>query len=846
MRKTITLVSTLLIVCFNAYAVRISGTITNTQGTPLPYASIQIKGTQKGTTANNQGKYFIDVEPGTYTIEAQYVGYAKQQQKVTASGNITLDFTLTEQQLSLSSVTVKTGGEDPAYEIIRNAIKKRKDYLNAVDSLTCEAYIKTLVKTRRLPKKVFGQKIDTADWKQMGVDSAGKGIIYLSESLTRIALKKPGKIKLEVLSGRESGSNGYGFNFPTFIDFYENNVNVLSTAFAPRGFISPIADGALNFYKYHYLGSFFEDGIEVNKIQVTPRRTFEPLFTGIINITEGDWRIHSLDLMLTKQSMLEIMDTVQIKQIQAPINNTIWRTKNQVVYFSFKMFGIDAVGNFLNDYSKYDITPSFGKKYFNNVLVKYDTAVNKKSKGYWDSIRPVPLEPEEIKDYKVKDSAYQYQRDSVWTKSYVDSLRKRQGKITPLSVLQTGFTRTSYNIANKTSTSFKWYPLLPGIQYNTVEGAVLNASFAITKNWSVSKKQVLFQPHFRYGKNNTHFNAWATLAFSKRGMLFSDNGPGVQNASLSFSGGKRVSQFNKDNPITEGVNSFYTLWLNHNYMKLYENYFGEINYSNKMESGLRYNLNLLYEDRLPVNNTTSYSFIKYNPKKFTPNYPTEILDSQFTRHQAVIAGVTLSYQPGQKFIEFPKGKMPIGSKYPTFQLNYQKGIPNIAGSDVDFDKWKFSVFDDMNLKLLGNLRYRFDIGGFINSNKVPVQDYQFFNGNQTFIASEYMNSFQLAPYYANSTTAHFYAVGHIEHHFNGLLTNKIPLFRRLNWYLVAGGNAFYVNQHNNYVEVFGGVENIFKLLRVDFITSYLNGKTGQFGVRLGFGGLLGGKIRIDR
>lgn len=845
MRKIVTLfiLSTLLI---NAHAARISGTITNTQGAPLPFASIQIKGTQKGTTANNQGRYFIDVEPGTYIIEVQYVGYARQQQKLTVTGNTTLNFTLTEQQLTLSSVTVKAGGEDPAYEIIRNAIKKRKEYLNAVDSLTCEAYIKTLIKTRRLPRRILGQKIDSTDLKEMGVDTAGKGIIYLSESLTRIAFKKPDKVKLEVLSGRESGGNGYGFNFPTFIDFYENNVNVVPSQIAPRGFVSPIADGALNYYKYHYLGSFFEDGIEVNKIQVTPRRTFEPLFTGIINITEGDWRIHSLDLQLTKQSMLEIMDTVQIKQIQAPIGSNIWRTKNQVVYFTLKVFGIDAVGNFLNDYSKYNITPAFDKKYFNNVLVKYDTAVNKKNKAYWDSIRPVPLEPEEIKDYKIKDSTYRYQRDSIWTKSYTDSLRKRQGKVTPLSILQTGFTRTSYNIANKTSTTFRWYPLLQGIQYNTVEGTALNASFAITKNMAGNKRQVLFQPHVRYGLKNTHLNAWATLAFSKQEPLFGDNGPGLQNAALSFSGGRRISQFNKDNPITEGVNSFYTLWLNHNYMKLYENYFGEINYTNKTEGGLRYNLNLLYEDRLPVNNSTSYSFIKYHPQKFTPNYPTEILDTQFTHHQAFIAGVTFSYQPGQKFIEFPRGKMPIGSKYPTFELSYQKGIPNIAGSDVDFDKWKFSVFDDMNLKLLGNLRYRFDIGGFLNSNKVPVQDYQFFNGNQTIIASQYMNSFQLAPYYANSTTAGFYAVGHIEHHFNGLLTNKIPLFRKLNWYLVAGSNAFYVNQHNNYVEVFGGVENILKLFRVDFITSYLNGKTGQFGVRVGFGGLLGGKIRIQQ
>jgi hypothetical protein len=45
--------------------------------------------------------------------------------------------------------------------------------------------------------------------------------------------------------------------------------------------------------------------------------------------------------------------------------------------------------------------------------------------------------------------------------------------------------------------------------------------------------------------------------------------------------------------------------------------------------------------------------------------------------------------------------MPIGSKYPTFQLEYNKGISHLFGSDVDFDKWKFSVFDNMNFKIGG-------------------------------------------------------------------------------------------------------------------------------------------------
>jgi hypothetical protein len=791
MNKLLLLINIFILFSSTTFAGKVNGRVVDEKNNPLPYASLFIKEISKGTTANQEGRYFFDLKPGNYTLIVQYVGYATLTKKIEVSNNdMQLDLQLQPQQLHLNDVVVRSGGEDPAYEIIRNAINKRESYRAPLDSFTCETYIKTLIKTRRLPRKILGQKIDSAEWKQMNVDSTGKGIIYLSESLTKIAFKKPDKVKLEVLSGRESGSNGYGFNFPTFINFYENNVNVLTDAFAPRGYVSPIADGALNFYKYHYLGSFFENGKEVNKIEVTPKRKYEPLFSGTINITEGDWRIHSLDLMLTKESQLELLDTLQIKQIHFPISNNVWRTKDQVVYFTFNILGIDAVGNFLKVYNNYDVTPTFAKKYFNNIVMKYDTAVNKKPKSYWDSVRPVPLEPEEIKDYKVKDSMFQYQRDSMFTQRYKDSLRKMQGKISVKNILWNGFTRSNYDPQKWTSVT--WQPLLKQVSYNTVEGVAANAEATISRVFPGIKRQLSFTPHVRYGFSNTHFNAWGTLKWENRNFWWSRNSLSDEDdvsfdrSEFSFSGGKRINQFNKDEPITPLLNSVYTLFFNHNYMKIYENYFAELNYHSRTESGLKYKINVLYEDRLPLENANDFSIIKYDPQKFTPNYPYEIIDTQFIRHQAVITTVSLEYQPGQKFIQYPHYKMPLGSKYPTFTLSYQKGIRNILGSDVDFDKWNFTVSDDMNFKLAGQLSYRIDVGGFINSSTVFLQDYRHFNGNQTIFASAYLNSFQAVPYYANSTIASFYATAHLEHHFNGFLTNKIPLFKRLKWNLVAG------------------------------------------------------------
>ncbi len=844
MKRTV-LLSFLLAAFSVTYAGRISGRVINDKGEVLPYSSILVKGTTLGTTTNNAGLYFIDLHPGTYTIICQYVGYGKAEKTVTVGdGPVTLDFRLSVHQTVMKEVVVRPNAEDPAYEIIRNAIKKRKDYFEPLDSFTCEAYIKTLIKTRKLPKRIFGQKIPDQDRKEMGVDSMGKGVIYLSESLTKIASKKPGKLKLEVLSGRESGSSGYGFNFPTFINFYSNNVNVLVTQLNPRGFVSPIADGALNYYRYKYLGSFWEDGKEINQIQVIPRRNYEPLFSGTIDITEGDWRIHSLELLLTKQSQLEILDTLRIRQIHVPVTKDVWQTKDQVVYFTFKQFGIDATGNFLNVYNKYELAPDFGRKYFNKVVVIYDTAVNKKSKAYWDSVRPVQLEPEEIRDYTVKDSLQQVRKDSTSSKRYIDSMRRSQGKITVMKVLwEDGL--SYHNYSPKRPFSIYWKPLLKQVQYNTVEGLVVQAEATFSRSWPKSGRYISFTPHLRYGFSNQHFNAWGTLAWSKRAFNPDEPGASAGRGAWSLSGGKRVSQFNNANPIKPLMNSIYTLIDRRNYMKIYENYFGSLTYSRRLDNDLLITAGLLYEDRRPIENTTDFSIFKDKDKVFTPNYPFEKLTEQFTHHQALIGRIALRYRPGQQYIQYPSSKVALGSKYPVFELSYQKGISDVLGSDVDFDKWRFSISDDMNFKLRGIMKYRFSMGGFLNDRKVPIQDYQHFNGNQLLFASQYLNSFQLAPYYSNSTTASFYVTGHLEHHFNGMLTNKIPLFKKLNWHLVAGSNAFWVNRNNNYVEAFAGIENIFKVLRVDVVGSYLNGHKGEVGVRIGFGGLLGSAVRFN-
>ena len=82
------------------------------------------------------------------------------------------------------------------------------------------------------------------------------------------------------------------------------------------------------------------------KIQVIPRRKYEPLFRGYINIVDGDWRIHSIQLLLTKESQMQFVDSMKVEQLYRPLKNDVWAISSQVIYPSVKLLGFDAHGSF--------------------------------------------------------------------------------------------------------------------------------------------------------------------------------------------------------------------------------------------------------------------------------------------------------------------------------------------------------------------------------------------------------------------------------------------------------------------------------------------------------------------
>ena len=164
-----------------------------------------------------------------------------------------------------------------------------------------------------------------------------------------------------------------------------------------------------------------------------PKRAYEPLFTGYIHIVENDWHIQSVDLKLLRKQQMQLLDSLVLQQQYVP-SDSYWLIKQQVIYPYGKILGFDFFGSFLQVYSKFNIAPEFKPKFFNNTILKFYDSSNKKTTVYWDSIRPLPLLVEEIKDYQKKDSLAQIKSSPA----YLDSLDKIRNKFSISNLLLTG------------------------------------------------------------------------------------------------------------------------------------------------------------------------------------------------------------------------------------------------------------------------------------------------------------------------------------------------------------------------------------------------------------------------
>ncbi|WP_299522667.1 DUF5686 and carboxypeptidase regulatory-like domain-containing protein [Winogradskyella sp.] len=808
-----TLLSLLFIVFSTVALAQITGTITDNKNQPLPFVNVIIENTYKGTTTNNDGYYELNIsEAKAYTIVYTYLGYKTVKKTVDINQfPYQIDVMLEEESVSLSEVVVNAE-DNPANTIIRQAIAKRKENLEKINSFKADFYSRGLIRIKDAPEKILGQEVGDLGG---GLDSTRSGIIYLSETISKIQYLRPNLLKEKITASKVSGNDsGFSFNNAQDVDFnfYNNTIEF------GNEIVSPIANNAFGYYRYKLEGVFYDDrGNLINKVNVIPKRENDPVFSGSIYIVDEQWTIYAIELDITgTQARIPAVDLISLKQsFSYSENDSLWALISQSIDFKYGILGIKGGGRFTAVYSNYEFNSGLTRKDFGPELVAFENEANKKDSIFWKQIRPVPLTLEERTDYIKKDSI-QIVRES---KTYLDSVDRAENKLKLGDILGYTYRNTYKNY------SVGFDIPLGGIQFNTVQGYTGKVNLFFTQRYDEFRRYFTANAGLQYGFSDERLRLTGSLTYK-----FNDTNRRI----ITLSGGEQVQQFNPANPITPLGNTLATLFLEENYMKLYERRFIQLNYSEELFNGFRLFSSISYEQRNALFNTTDQSFYPRADQEYLSNNPLEptSTDAPFDNHNIVKLNVTGRFNFGQKYLSYPDSKFNISNDaYPTLVLSYEKGF-NATTDDYNFDQIKARLYQSFNIADKGRFRYNIRTGKFFNADDIAFMDFQHFNGNQISISTRgnYTDVFNNLGYYDLSTNDSYLEM-HAEHDFNGFILGKIPLLNKLNFNLIVGAHNLAIPDNKPYQEFTIGIDNIgwgkFRFLRFDYIRSYQGGFQGD-------------------
>ncbi len=805
--KNFVIVFSFLISCLS-YA-QIRGKVVNKNNEPLPFVSIYLENTLQGTTTNDNGFYELPTtKTGKQTVVFQFLGYKTVKKEVTITQfPFELNAKMLEEEELLEEVTISSK-ENPANVIIRKVIANKEKNTNKSGKYQADFYSRGLFKIKNAPKKILGQEIGDFGG---GLDSTRSGIIYLSETVSKIWYqKKPKNFREKIVASKVSGSdNGISFNRAADVNFnlYKNLVPI-----ADKDIFSPISSYTFSYYKFKLVGTFYdENGKLINKIKILPRRKNDRVFGGHIYVVEEDWAVYGADLTITgAQINNPAIDVLHIKQnYNYEPKSGIWALILQTIDFKVGLLGFHIDGRFSASYSNYNFSPEFNKNTFGKEILSFEENATKKDSVYWTKLRSVPLTLEEQKDYLVKDSIKVFRK----TKKYLDSTDRKSNKFNLLSTIL-GYTyRNSYE-----KWSLNVNSVIETVRFNTIQGFNLNPEVSYFKRINDKGKWWRFSGAINYGFSDKKLRP--VVSFDKKW----DN---ISKPRLSISAGNKLSQFDERNPVSYLNNSFFTLVFKRNFAKFFEKSFASVSFSKEIYPGVQFFSSAEYADRRPLVNTTEYSFFSRS-KTFETNNPVDptSVTPSFAKHRIFKTQIATTINFGSKYVSYPDSRFTVrNNAFPTLTLGYRKTFGS-ENSELHSDLFFSKLQQHLSLGNLGDFDYSIRGGAFLEQKDIAFMDFYHPLANEIDLSpSDRLNSFFIMPYYDFSTNDSYGEI-HTQHNFKGFLLNKIPLINKLNFHTVIGAKGYFSGGRSPYSEYSIGINNIgwgkWRFFRLDYVQSNFN------------------------
>ena len=780
---------------------------------PLPFVPVLIKGTTTGSTTDFDGNYSISTTVVGDSIIATYMGYKSTTRKIKSGETQEVNMPLTPEGVNLMEVTIKAG-ENPAHRIIRNVIARKpindKQFLNAYQY---ESYNKVEFDLNRIPKEMRERKLfKPIKFVFDNVDSANSGEkpslpIFIVESLSDLYYRTNPKLKKEIIKASKiTGIENTSIS-SVMGDMYQN-INVYDNSILVFGkqFTSPISDNGLFYYKYYLEDSLFIDNAWCYHIRFKSKRPQELCFSGNMWIADSTWAIKRLEMSIPKDANINFINAANIIQEYTKTDSTWMLSKDRLVIdFALNANKIGIYGRKTSSYKNFTINKPKEAKFYdfaNRVVV--DDSASLRTNAFWDNNRHDSLSAREKKIYHMIDTIKSLPVYRTWVDLFTLFI-------------------SGYKVVN----NFEIGPYFNLISYNRVEG-----------------------PRFRFGGRTS-------LKFSKWYQLDGYVAYGTKDEKFKYSIGFKTFINKKQNRSMVGMNykSDYEILGQSQNGFSQDNLFASLFRTSPLTNLTRVdNVSAWFEknwfdglsSRVTLAGRTITPLLA-NAYRYYKN-DGSIATKENIHNTEVRLNVRFAYK--EKYLNGEFKRIALGTKFPILQVNYSKSLQNAFKGEYDYQKLVINVNDRIRLNtLLGYTDYSLEVGKIFGVVPYPLMELH--GGNETYVYDAF--SYNMMKYYEFASDK--YASVGLFHHFEGLFFNKIPLIKKLKWREVITAKALWgsANDKNKnvlifpttlhalgaepYTELSAGIENIFKLFRVEALwrTTYKRAKASDnFGVKVGF------------
>lgn len=783
------LVLTLLTVFYSSpiLSQSLEGVITDELDIPIPYATIYVKNRPEfRTVSSEKGTYKLYLDVGSYDVVVQYLGFQTVERFVVIRQGINpMNFQLIPSTNQLSEIEIKVKRTNPGHEIIKKVVE-RKDTINPEQfAYSVDVYLraseKRALKEKR-SKDEIQEELDkiTDPFEREQMEKELKFNLTDNLNLVEVEMERhfqpPNNVKEIRNAYSKIGKEDrlyYTTTAKTNFNFFSNILYVDDLNESPV--TSPISWAGILSYKYKLVKQFVEEGIKYHKIEISARNSATSTLTGYLIIQDSVWMVRELSFRMEKGDLLKF-DYFEIDQYFDNWGDTLCVMNKQVMRYGVKFKNDETNASTSVKYDNYKFGQEFGKRYFSNEVAITTQDAYDKDSSFWENNRKVALSDEERQLLRRQDSI----NAILNKKEYLDSVDKEFNRITFWKVVWFGIDRR--NRTKKTQWSIS--SLAGMIEPIYIAGPRISPNFDYFKKW----------------ENERYIDTYVKASV---GILNGDI-KGTARVRYLYDPFKQSAvylRFREDFDLIRQQDALSQIFLRDNFIettKIVGGHFTEL------LNGLYLDTELEFNERRSI---SDYRFITILDSAINNTMP-----PKFQTYQALLFRARLEYTPGQKFMREPKRKVVLGSKWPTFYVGYEKGIPGFFGSDVDHDYIDFGIQQSFKIGTLGTTNYHAKTGKFLNSRILRDPDYKYHRRSDPLWFSNPLFSYQGLD--TSLPTLDFFLETHFVHHFNGALLNKIPFMKKTRIKSVVGGGYLWVPEHNyQYWEMFAGLERDFKLFK---------------------------------